>query len=490
MRTSRKPRPGAGSLTADRASAPALTRGTIARHHRALFTGPGELRRRACLLLTIVLATACTKRNPDLCCTTDAECDAIGFSSHAPCDLGVCVKNECTTASNTCDDDSDCAAGTFCVAGSCAACASSSTCPTAAPVCDAVAHDCRACVTDGECDSGACDLADGTCIDPTHIRYASPTGDDGQPCSRTQPCTFHHASATVDADHAYIVLLPGIHHSYGSFNGTSAIVCGQGASLEVSEAVLEMSNDATVTLRGFQIIQPDPKLSSEFILIHCDSSSLTLQDMTIQVTAPSWNLIRVSSGKSLTIQRSTLDGGAVLLDGADVTIDRSVFLTKTGLSYRDDGHSLRLSNSLFEFRSFDALQIVTTDDTLTAKSAFIYNNTFVNGKLSCAGNQFFPAYFEANIFYNTSLDQFYPNSPPGCNFTNNVISASLPVTGTDNQVADPMFVNPAAHDYNLQPISPARDAATRSLANHDLDGAFRPQGVRNDIGAYEYKAPN
>ncbi|MCW2779511.1 MAG: hypothetical protein JWN17_3236 [Frankiales bacterium] len=57
-------------------------------------------------------------------------------------------------------------------------------------------------------------------------------------------------------------------------------------------------------------------------------------------------------------------------------------------------------------------------------------------------------------------------------------------TGTVN--ADPRFVNAAGGDYHLSTLSPAIDAGTSQGAlGYDLDLRPRPQGLRQDIGAYE-----
>lgn len=69
----------------------------------------------------------------------------------------------------------------------------------------------------------------------------------------------------------------------------------------------------------------------------------------------------------------------------------------------------------------------------------------------------------------------------------NCIDGYSPVYGDDCVQASPMFVNPSAADFHLQPDSPAIDKGSFIDApNVDYDGIVRPQGTNFDIGAYEY----
>jgi hypothetical protein len=77
-----------------------------------------------------------------------------------------------------------------------------------------------------------------------------------------------------------------------------------------------------------------------------------------------------------------------------------------------------------------------------------------------------------------------------CTFRNTLLSRQMvPPSGT--MVADPAFVDPSARDFHLQAASLAIDAAVASMfaldSTIDLDGTTRPQGVKNDLGAYEHK---
>jgi hypothetical protein len=70
-------------------------------------------------------------------------------------------------------------------------------------------------------------------------------------------------------------------------------------------------------------------------------------------------------------------------------------------------------------------------------------------------------------------------------------------SGSDNIVANPLFVSP--NDYHLQANSPAIDAGTKVLVAEDIEGNPRPvdipghgqdeTGTEFDCGAYEYQIP-
>jgi hypothetical protein len=66
--------------------------------------------------------------------------------------------------------------------------------------------------------------------------------------------------------------------------------------------------------------------------------------------------------------------------------------------------------------------------------------------------------------------------------------ASAP-TGSNNILgADPLFVNASAGDFHLMPTSPAIDTADPSATESvDYEGTARPQGIKRDVGAFEYK---
>lgn len=152
------------------------------------------------LLLLIVLLTACTKPNRNVCCIEEADCMAKGIPVGSVCAEGLlcrgnqCIAQVCTAASEcdasapycadgacaeACATDTQCPGlgqledARFCAAGQCIECRENSECSATAPVCDT--GSCRACRAHGECPSGVC-ADDGTCAAPEDIAYVDVTG--------------------------------------------------------------------------------------------------------------------------------------------------------------------------------------------------------------------------------------------------------------------------------------------------------------------------
>jgi len=417
--------------------------------------------------ILLILATACNfPRPPDLV--------------DAPVATG--------DAATGCQHDEDCSGGTpVCIDNACAVCRTSVTCPTSSPVCDEASHGCRLCAKDSECDSGACDLAAGTCVGQGAILYASPNGGNADPCIRTAPCSFLRAGQLVDVMHQYIVLLPGIHSSAPLFDGKAATVCGGDATVDLDTGRIGLSHGASITIRNLKMSPSSdpapnggvtPQGAGTAILY--DNSDLTLDNLEL---SPGF-LDAIQGDGTITIRNSKFISATLVLGGRS-TVDRSLFLSG-GIAIFGDGSSGEVTNSIFVADSANriAIEINSSTDSTSPGLGAITNNTFIGGTTSCGGGALYEKVFEFNIFYNTGSLQ----APPGCTYRYNLVTPLMDIGGTGNFSGDPLFVDAANNDFHLQQGSPAIDAALSPTQpnGHDHDGVLRPQGIRSDIGAFEY----
>ncbi len=240
--------------------------------------------------LPIVLAFACTKHNPEACCSTADQCSTYGLSGITSCagtqvcnSTGACVAPQCTTNTDCtdptmplcvnqlcvapqCSTNTDCTDPTapfcennVCVAacgsdadcmgmagrpncatsGECVACETDAMCTTAtAPVCDGSAFACRGCVADSECSSGICLESNGTCADASTAVFVSANGQDTGTCTQASPClTFGYAQGQMSGAKNVLKLLGNQYSVTGTVqvgisgyvDGTSTVITGSGS---------------------------------------------------------------------------------------------------------------------------------------------------------------------------------------------------------------------------------------------------------------------
>lgn len=119
-------------------------------------------------LLVLLCVVAChlpTKRNPGVCCTTQADCDAVGLPVGSDCADGEqCIGNACVVPT-TCQAMSDCMEPTpICdtASGTCVQCLDATACSGALPACGPD-HTCVECVDNSTCGGRICDLTTNSC---------------------------------------------------------------------------------------------------------------------------------------------------------------------------------------------------------------------------------------------------------------------------------------------------------------------------------------
>ncbi len=146
-----------------------------------------------------------------------------------------------------------------------------------------------------------------------------------------------------------------------------------------------------------------------------------------------------------------------------------------------------MTNTVFANQGPEGLLTVAPGKGAASAIAFstVYNSTLIcpdGGSLVTLRNNIFlneKAGAPANTVTGTQCAHYYDLIKPQAaspNGANNILGM------------DPRFVNAGAADFHLMLGSPAIDAADAAATQAtDYDGTQRPQGVRRDIGAFEYK---
>jgi len=452
----------------------------------------------AWLALTFVAACT-TKRNPDVCCTTNADCQRLGGIPPTGCPDGF-VCRDLLCEESTCSSSTDCPIEQpVCnmMTASCTACATATDCGsyTDTPICDTDSGACRSCQLDAECTSDVCDVDTGRCTEEDEIIYASPTGIDTGLCTRDRPCSTTRAIAIASTGSDSIIrLLPGLYTAPITISSGTMTIIGSGAVLRLPFQVfspLEVRGTANVQVHRLEI---DTVNSTSLVLsgVRCEGAgveypTLLLRDSIIHVFI-------VAKHSTLIIQNTTLGFDLDAQDDATIRIDRCHFRQTRGIDgaigARGARYDLRMTNSILENIGIGFSTASTIPNSTQLYLGFC---TLVGDKpLQCPMSSSEDlAVFENSVFVSTlqGSDPVLLATGNNCAFINNLTFPQSIELGGSNINVDPMFVDLATRDLRLKPGSPAIDRAT-SIAgpdfDHDFMGSPRPNGANSDLGAFEF----
>jgi hypothetical protein len=457
------------------------------------------------VIVMLLLAAACTRRNPEVCCTTPDDCSSIGFDSQQPCKDGlICVEHSCTTG---CAIDDDCATPTpFCAADhACVECISSDQCTTSAPTCDDATRLCRACATDADCASTLCDAEMGTCVDEATVLYASPTGGATASCDKGDPCSIVHAFELAATPRDTVKLATGSYIASLTITGKTVVVYGFGATVTAATAggAFNVGDTAHLRLIGLAVIDSNPTSGEAAVLCRPNTAStarLELDQVVIDAAATPVAAIACS----LTVSRShLLARGSAFTCFASGTaqIDRSTLEGGDGIRAEGAAALVHVVNSVFQNQTGPDgafLGAKVPVGTGGFGSMFVSFSTVINspvicgaGEPACAGGTVGGSCVDNSIILNGKSGA-PPDTVTGSacflNYTL-VFPQATSLVGIGNQFGvDPLLVDPASGDFHLRSGSPSIDAADPTSSNTiDFDGTLRPQGARDDLGAFELK---
>lgn len=471
------------------------------------------------LLVFVVLLVACTKPNPNLCCTDEADCDAAGLPHDSTCAAGLvcrghqCISEPCTTASQceasapycvadlcaeACSDDLHCPGlgqrldEVYCVDGSCHECRPGlvGDCGATTPVCDQ--GSCRACMAHHECDSGVCS-ADGRCADDASVAYVDTTGSTASECTRLAPCSSIARALDVTPPRKYVLVSPGTYPSSVTIRPVAERwIIGSGASPVLTRStpgpLVTVGGGSVVTLENLELVNATGVSGSDDQLgygilcaLNNGTPTLNLKRVTVRESA----LAGVYGvGCILTATDSSFlnngNDGVRLSDGT-ATFDRCLFTghRRTGMDL--DGGLYSVTNSFVVRNSGESakgIALYSTNSGHRIEFNTIADNIDTSSVNVGAGfqcNLSAPASFPNNIIVRNTRQ----TSGPACTYPSSII--------LDSDVGGLKFKSPdaAPFDYHITAGSIAIDAATASTLDHDFDG--EPRAAPRDVGADEYR---
>jgi hypothetical protein len=449
-------------------------------------------------LLGLLLLAACTKPNPNRCCTDEADCMAQGLPTDSQCDQGLlcrggqCIAQTCASANDcdasapfcidsacteSCTADDQCpgfggaANQLFCESGACVQChpGSNADCSGATPVCDAGL--CRACSAHAECSSGVC-TSDGSCAAESDIAYVEPGAGNLADCSKATKCSLSYGASLGKR---YVVLSPGTFTLTATLvlSGTTSLIGTPATKPSITTSgtgpILRIAAFGDISLENIEV-RGGPGAGIDCPVAPTGPKNLRIVGVEIRQNGGSGLQAQgCTVNASRSIFADNVVNGVSLTDGSG-TIDGCYALSNSSAGFNLDLGVYQLRNSIAARNLGSGVEINPTPGTNVEFFTSVDNAA---GGIVCLA----PGY----SFPNNVLARNGSNSSTQCTFPSSIISDV--VTGIN-------FKSPDAspYDYHITTGSIAIDAAqTSATLDHDFDGDARPQGAGRDVGADEFK---
>jgi len=475
---------------------------------------------RTSFLVFAVLVCACTKHNPDSCCTSDPQCQAFGLDGVTACEtgkvcnsFGTCVASECVSSADcqnpalpvcidqqcvaTCTMDADCtgiAGAPYCASnGACVACTNDTQCTAeAAPVCDTHTNTCRSCSADADCASGVCLEATGTCAGDGQVVFVKGSGTDTGTCTKASPCaTLTYAVTQTSGTRNVIHIVGQTYHLATSVTFTNFVgyVDGENTVISDDNLVQWLFAGGTVTISevsmaDFKVNGADVTLFDSALLSPCGQTNGTL---TVDHSTLAGSI--VCSAGTLNVTNSTVTG-TISTRTCPSKIERDL-VQDVVLSFA--GGTVAIDDNVFLSTQAGAEPAVVLLPGLTAGvTGAIEFNTLMNHASAVAAGPAIDCQGGATPMITSNILAWNSAVTPTCATQYSLYDKALALpAGTGNIAGDPatFFTNLTGNDFHLATASPAIGAADPNIASPppDFEGTARPSpaGSKPDIGAYE-----
>ena len=465
---------------------------------------------RTIVLFFLIGLVACTKTNPNVCCTDAADCSAAGIPNLQACADGLscrshqCIAETCSTSTDcasdapycstsnglcalTCAQDSECpgaaqtAADLYCIGAACVECRADtpSDCPSARPVCEA--GTCTGCVEHTDCASGIC-AADGSCAPEPDISYVSPSGGFTS-CSALSPCSLTQA---LTLTRKYIVIDSGTYALTATIHlSNDTWLVGRGNRPKITNPahgyIIMILTGARVRLANLEISGATASTTQPGNGVGCESDggaanrTLDLDNMLFTSNA---GTALFDHTCVLTARRSVFrgNGGGMGLADIESTIDRCEFSQNGEGVYSDSGVT-KITNS-FAFRNAgNGFHLFGDPAATPIQFSTSVDNTGYGLVLEQSGT----TNSSNNILARNGQGSLY------CFAGNNqcLYDGTIALTGSDISALHFKSPDTQPYDYHLTAGSSAIDAAVTATLDHDFDGDARPKGAGRDVGADE-----
>ena len=481
---------------------------------------------RILVLGVFLVVAACTKPNPNVCCVTPLQCDALGVDEPRPCDVGQacraggCVAAECQAAADcsadspicsnnlcvgTCQIDDDCAevAGrNRCSAqGTCVGCLDASQCPPTASICDGTGHVCRGCELDNECASGVCLEISGVCAEEQALVYVSTAGTDAGTCTKGSPCaTIPFALLKVSPTRPVLRLLGSLFEVSNTVSiDRSVILDANGTRVNSTTSpaapIANIQGVVVVDMEGLvlggQLPMPAVTVGSGATLrvkgVSLESAGIEVANGSLEVADSKISKGRLGcSGGSISSLRNRFNLGSVRFQTCQTTVLDNRWDPGPDGSVDGNGGLLKVENNVFVVPSefADLIRVFSL-----APGSLLAFNTIVNTSnvvqspiaISC----------DATLMVSSNIIAYNSPNPlaMGCvaQLTLFDLLGGPDAPGNPSGDAGTFFLDRAGGDFHLAPSSPARGIGKTGIVTTDHDGKPRPEpaGSLPDVGAFE-----